>query len=392
MPKSMIRASSCASTMMLAGFKSRWTTPASCAARSPDTTPRTRSVQRSGMPSDAPSVSRIVARSRPSTYDIVMYLMPSISPRSWMRTTLLWVTSRASSSSRLKRRSTSRAVYGIARDLRPDHLERDRHPQLRVPRLIDDAHPAGAQHTDDVVAGAERFAWNEQPVLVSVPARSAACVVPVNAGGRRRGHRQNRPGRSRTCRHGRLGLTPARRPGSFRPRRPGAQAASRHRSPVSAVPSRPHRPGFPTWCRLTASLAISRASSRRRRCRTTCCRSGWGRQRVVEERPSPGRRAASAPGRMGSGLRTRSALCRTVGKTCSKGPRPEGRVRFRHIMPLKQRPSQRRARVFVGARAPPPRVQRAGRPATSIAAASRRAPDRAVRPNRGEPSASPLRS
>ena len=40
-------------------------------------------------------------------YGIVMYLMPSISPRSWMRTTLLWVTWRASSSSFLKRFSIS---------------------------------------------------------------------------------------------------------------------------------------------------------------------------------------------------------------------------------------------------------------------------------------------
>jgi hypothetical protein len=43
---------------------------------------------------------------------IVMYLMPSISPMSWMRTTLRCVTWRASSSSCLKRRSMSRAATG----------------------------------------------------------------------------------------------------------------------------------------------------------------------------------------------------------------------------------------------------------------------------------------
>ncbi len=60
------------------------------------------------------SFDRIVARSVPSTYDIVMYLMPSISPRSWIRTTFLCVTSRASSSSRLKRRWISAAAAGFA--------------------------------------------------------------------------------------------------------------------------------------------------------------------------------------------------------------------------------------------------------------------------------------
>ena len=47
-------------------------------------------------------------------YGIVRYLMPSISPRSWMRTTFLWVTWRASSSSRLNRFSRSRAIAGSA--------------------------------------------------------------------------------------------------------------------------------------------------------------------------------------------------------------------------------------------------------------------------------------
>ena len=40
MPKSMISAWPSASIMMLAGFRSRWTTPASCAAARPDATCR----------------------------------------------------------------------------------------------------------------------------------------------------------------------------------------------------------------------------------------------------------------------------------------------------------------------------------------------------------------
>ena len=111
-PKSMMRAWSVpVSTMMLAGLRSRWTTPAWCAARSPDTTPRaTVSTCSTGRP---PSFFfRIEESSTPSTYGIVMYLMPSISPMSWMRTTFGWVTCRASRSSRLNRFSRSRAASG----------------------------------------------------------------------------------------------------------------------------------------------------------------------------------------------------------------------------------------------------------------------------------------
>ena len=40
MPKSMISASPSLPIMMFAGFRSRWTTPAACAATRPDTTDR----------------------------------------------------------------------------------------------------------------------------------------------------------------------------------------------------------------------------------------------------------------------------------------------------------------------------------------------------------------
>ena len=102
----------------------------------------------------------------PSTYGIVMYLMPSISPRSWMRTTFLCVTCRASSSSRLKRRSISAAAVGIGHDLRPDHLERDGDAELRVPRLIHRAHAADAEQPDDVVAGAELLTGFQGPAVI----------------------------------------------------------------------------------------------------------------------------------------------------------------------------------------------------------------------------------
>jgi len=80
MPKSMISVSPLMPIMMLAGLRSRWTTPALCAATRPDTIARA-----SGMTSDTgsrPASLRRVAMSTPFTYDIVMYLIWSISPRS----------------------------------------------------------------------------------------------------------------------------------------------------------------------------------------------------------------------------------------------------------------------------------------------------------------------
>jgi hypothetical protein len=65
MPKSMINASPCESIMMLAGFRSRCTTPAACAATRPDTTARMVLITR-GIDS-LPTRLISVARSVPST-------------------------------------------------------------------------------------------------------------------------------------------------------------------------------------------------------------------------------------------------------------------------------------------------------------------------------------
>ena len=101
---------------------------------------------------------RMVARSEPSTYGIVMYLMPLMSPRSWIRTTLGCVTCLASSSSRLKRRSISADGDRIRGDLGANDLDRDRHAKFGVPRLVNRAHPADPQHADDVIPGTEGHA------------------------------------------------------------------------------------------------------------------------------------------------------------------------------------------------------------------------------------------
>ena len=95
-------------------------------------------------------------------YGIVKYLMPSISPRSWMRTTFLWVTWRASSSSRLNRLSRSRAACRIRRHFGTDDLQRHGDAERVVPSLIDGAHAAHAEQPDDVIARAERRADAER--------------------------------------------------------------------------------------------------------------------------------------------------------------------------------------------------------------------------------------
>jgi serine/threonine protein kinase len=70
-----------------AGFRSRCTTPALCAATSPASIVRITRIARNG--GSTPSRLRMVARSSPSMNGIVMYLMPSTSPMSWIRTTFL---------------------------------------------------------------------------------------------------------------------------------------------------------------------------------------------------------------------------------------------------------------------------------------------------------------
>ena len=97
-----------------------------------------------------------------------------------MRTTFLCVTCRASSSSRLKRRSILGRSRWIRHDLGADHLDRDGDAELRVPRLIDRAHAADAEHADDVIAGPECLAGRERAAVgecVRVGERTGAVTV-----------------------------------------------------------------------------------------------------------------------------------------------------------------------------------------------------------------------
>ena len=51
----------------------------------------------------------------------------------------------------------------VVEDLGADDFERHRHAELRVPRLIDDAHAAGAEDADDVVARPEGLPRGQRP-------------------------------------------------------------------------------------------------------------------------------------------------------------------------------------------------------------------------------------
>ena len=105
-----------------------------------------------------------------------------------MRTTLVCVTCRASSSSRLKRRSMSGRRRRIRGRLGPDHLERDGDAELLIPGLVDGAHAAHAEQLDDVIARAERLAHRERAgigraaelAVARAPAWPFGADVPVS--------------------------------------------------------------------------------------------------------------------------------------------------------------------------------------------------------------------
>ena len=100
-----------------------------------------------------------------------------------MRTTFLWVTWRASSSSCLKRRSIVARFVGIAAHLRADHFQGDQHVQVGVPGLVDRSHAAHAKQLDDAVARTEPLADRQRTVATAWACGSPACAA--RASGRR---------------------------------------------------------------------------------------------------------------------------------------------------------------------------------------------------------------
>ena len=133
-----------------------------------------------------------------------------------MRTTFLCVTCRASSSSCLKRFSTSELRAAACR-VGANHLHRDRDAQLGVPGLVDRAHPADAEELDDVIARPETLARPKGPCRVS-HRTVARRQGPGPRALRGRGSYERRPSRRQSWR---------RRPGPAENRTKGNDQSSR---------------------------------------------------------------------------------------------------------------------------------------------------------------------
>ncbi len=156
MPKSMISAWSSASTMMLAGFRSRWTTLASCAAASPETTCR-------AIPKRAPDGHPALARQdgrQVGTLDVRHRdVLDAVDLAEVVNADDVPVSDLPGEQQLALEPLLDLPRGGRVRHgLRADDLDRNRDFQLLVPRLVDRSHAASAEQADDVVAAAELLA------------------------------------------------------------------------------------------------------------------------------------------------------------------------------------------------------------------------------------------
>ena len=156
MPKSMISAWSSASIMMLAGFRSRWTTPALCAATSPERY-RARDAQHRRRPAACPRASRM--RREIGALDVRHRdVLDAVDLAEVVNADDVLVRDLAREQQlALEAALDFRGRRRIRHHLGPNHLDRDRDAELRVPRLIDRAHAADAEQPDDVIARAKRL-------------------------------------------------------------------------------------------------------------------------------------------------------------------------------------------------------------------------------------------
>jgi hypothetical protein len=126
----------------------------------------------------------------------------------------------------------ARDERGVLGELRSQDLQRDRALQRGLDRLVDDAHPAAAQHPLDLIA-ADRLAWLEHR---RSPNRSS--VAPDHLSPRKGDYRACGPRSSNTA----AGVYCSE---SARQREPivcGPQRPSAHRSHATSPPSVPSRP------------------------------------------------------------------------------------------------------------------------------------------------------
>ncbi len=160
-PKSVILARPRPSIMTLAGFRSRCSTPSSCAAASPAHSCRAISTALSS--GSRPMRRSSDARSSPSTYSI---------ERKWRRSAVVadrrtrgrrWDASRAATAALRSRNRSSRS--GSCSTVARQELQRDRLAELQVVGAIDLAHAAAAEQADHAVAAGEHDTRKVAPAI-----------------------------------------------------------------------------------------------------------------------------------------------------------------------------------------------------------------------------------
>ena len=161
MPKSMSKALPCRSTMMLAGFRSRWTMPSACAATSPESDCLAiDSVRASGMRPSSPKNGREILAFDVRHRDVLdaVDLSEVVNSDDVLVRDL-------PGEEQLALESPLQVLGGglIVCNLRPNHLQRDRDAKLGVPRLVDGAHAAEAKQSGNAVTGAELRPDREWP-------------------------------------------------------------------------------------------------------------------------------------------------------------------------------------------------------------------------------------
>ena len=169
----MIIASSSAPIMMLAGFRSRWTTPALCASTSPATTAAS-DAQDVGEQAAVPSrlriddeVGALDVRHRDvlDAVDLAEVVnADDVLVRDLAREQQL----------ALEAALDFRRGRRIRHHLRTDDLDRDGDAEFGVPRLVDRTHAADAEQSDDVIAGPERLAHRRAGRISPEPRRGAS--------------------------------------------------------------------------------------------------------------------------------------------------------------------------------------------------------------------------
>ena len=163
----MISAWSSASIMMLAGFRSRCTTSASCAATSPAATcraiDRARGDRHPALAAqDAGKIRALDVRHR-DVLDAVD--LADVVDADDVPVRDLAGEQQLALEPPLDLLRGGRVRHG----LRADDLDRDRDFQLLVPRLVDRSHAAGPEQADDVVAAAELLPVLERPLIAGRP-------------------------------------------------------------------------------------------------------------------------------------------------------------------------------------------------------------------------------